>query len=268
MRLQHVPARTGWTWIGLGWKTFLRQPLALAGLFFMFMLLASLVSMVPGLGVAIVLTLIPTVNLGLMAATREAAAGRFPMPLMLFTALRGPQDRVRQMLLLGAAYAMVVAAVLLVVAMLAGDAIGPLNVSDNPSTEELQEAVAQRSTALLLFLLLYTPVAMAFWHAPALVHWHGVSPVKALFFSIATCWANKWAMMVYVLGWSLVFVLAGNLITGIAAAMGGAAAVQIVILPAILLMAAAFHTSIYFTYRDSFVREDSAPPDAGLPDAD
>ena len=44
MRLNIVPARTGWSWIRLGWKTFLRQPLALAGLFFMFMMLASLLS--------------------------------------------------------------------------------------------------------------------------------------------------------------------------------------------------------------------------------
>ena len=260
MRLNIVPARTGWSWIRLGWKTFLRQPLALAGLFFMFMMLASLLSVIPALGVALVLTLMPMVNLGLMAATREADSGRFPMPSMLVTGLRGPRDRVRQLLLLGAGYAIAVAVILLLVSVMAGDAIGPLTTVDDPSTEELQAALQQRSTALLLALVFYTPVSMAFWHAPALVHWHGVPPVKALFFSLAACWANKWAMLVYLLGWGLVLVVVGNLVTGIAAAVGGAQALQIVILPASLLMAAMFHTSIYFTYRDSFTDTQAEAP--------
>lgn len=267
MRLNIVPARTGWSWIRLGWKTFLRQPLALAGLFFMFMMLASLLSVIPALGVALVLTLMPMVNLGLMAATREADSGRFPMPSMLVTGLRGPRDRVRQLLLLGAGYAIAAAVILLLVSVMAGDAIGPLTAGDDPSTEELQAALQQRSTALLLALVLYTPVSMAFWHAPALVHWHGVPPVKALFFSLAACWANKWAMLVYLLGWGLVLVVVGNLVTGIAAAVGGAQALQIVILPASLLMAAMFHTSIYFTYRDSFMdTEPEAPVQSDRPD--
>ncbi|MFP5466091.1 MAG: BPSS1780 family membrane protein [Gammaproteobacteria bacterium] len=252
MQLQLVPARTGWSWIRLGWKTFLRQPLALAGLFFMFMLLASLLSVIPVLGVALVLALMPVVNLGLMAATREADSGKFPMPSMLVTGLRGSRDRVRQLLLLGAGYAVAVAIILLLVSAMAGDAIGPLVMSDDPGTEELQAALQQRSTALLLALVFYTPVSMAFWHAPALVHWHGVPPVKALFFSLAACWANKWAMLVYLLGWGLVLMVVGNVISAIAAAMGGAQALQMVFLPTSMLMAAIFHTSIYFTYRDSF----------------
>lgn len=263
MKLQLVPARTGWTWIALGCKTFMRQPLALAGLFFMFMLLSSLLSMVPGLGVAIVLTLIPAVNLGLMAATREADAGRFPMPLILFTALRGPQARVRQMLLLGAGYAMAVAAIVLLVSLLAGDALGPLEVGDNPDAEEIRAAVSQRGSALLMVILLYVPVGMAFWHAPALVHWHGIAPVKALFFSLAACWTNKWAMLVYLAGWMLLLVVGGNLVTGIAVAMGGAAALQIVVLPTFLLGVALFHTSLYFTFRDSFSDDALPPADTG-----
>jgi hypothetical protein len=35
MKLHLVPARTGLAWVKLGMRTFLRQPLALAGLFFM-----------------------------------------------------------------------------------------------------------------------------------------------------------------------------------------------------------------------------------------
>ena len=72
MKLQLVPARTGFTWVKLGMKTFLRQPLAMAGLFFMFMAVVSLLSVVPVIGTAISLALVPAATVGLMAASREA----------------------------------------------------------------------------------------------------------------------------------------------------------------------------------------------------
>ena len=60
MKLHLVPALTGITWVKLGVKTFFRQPLALSGLFFMFMAVVSVVSLVPVIGSAISLTAIWT----------------------------------------------------------------------------------------------------------------------------------------------------------------------------------------------------------------
>ena len=105
MRLHRVPARTGWLWVKLGLSTFFKQPLALAGLFFMFMLLVSVLSMVPLLGQALALALLPAATLGLMAATRIAAAGQFPMPAVLASAFQAGRERARAMLVLGAIYA-------------------------------------------------------------------------------------------------------------------------------------------------------------------
>ena len=51
--LNIVPARTGMAWVKQGIQTFAKQPLALGGLFFMFMALVSLVSMVPFVGGAL-----------------------------------------------------------------------------------------------------------------------------------------------------------------------------------------------------------------------
>ncbi len=80
MKLHIVPARTGIAWVRLGIKTFFRQPLALSGLFFMFLAVMSLASMVPVVGLALAMALLPACTLGLMAASKEAADGRFPMP--------------------------------------------------------------------------------------------------------------------------------------------------------------------------------------------
>ena len=47
MKLHVNPAITGWSWVKSGVRTFWRQPLAMSGLFFMFMVVVSLLSMVP-----------------------------------------------------------------------------------------------------------------------------------------------------------------------------------------------------------------------------
>ena len=46
MKLQLVPARQGTLWIKLGIQTFFRQPLALAGLFFMFLAVISIFNLI------------------------------------------------------------------------------------------------------------------------------------------------------------------------------------------------------------------------------
>jgi hypothetical protein len=46
--------------------------------------------------------LVPAATLGLMAATQEAAKGKFPMPTVLISAFRAGRQRMRAMLVLGA----------------------------------------------------------------------------------------------------------------------------------------------------------------------
>ena len=105
MRLNIVPARTGALWVKLGIQTFFKQPLALAGLFFMFMATMTVASLVPVIGFVLAMTLLPAATLGLMAATREATQGRFPMPAILVAAFRAGKQEARAMLTLGALYA-------------------------------------------------------------------------------------------------------------------------------------------------------------------
>ena len=59
MKLNVVPARTGILWVKLGIQTFLKQPLALAGLFFMYMAAVVMVAQIPVLGTFIGGLLVP-----------------------------------------------------------------------------------------------------------------------------------------------------------------------------------------------------------------
>ena len=101
MKLNIVPARAGLQWVKLGLLTFSKQPLALAGLFFMYMTAATLLSLLPVVGLVLALAIVPAATLGLMAATQEALKGRFPMPTVLISAFRAGRQRLRAMVVLG-----------------------------------------------------------------------------------------------------------------------------------------------------------------------
>ena len=249
MKLHHVPASAGIQWVQMGIRTFFRQPLALAGLFFMFMATVSVLAVIPILGTALSAVLTPAANLGLMAASREASQGRFPMPPTLISAFRQGPQTTRAILVLGGLYAGALLFVLLLGALLA-PSLDHLNPAEGMTPELVQAMINHPGTWLTL--LAYVPVLMAFWHAPALVVWHRVSPVKSLFFSLLACWQNKTALLFYALAWLGVFLLAALLISVIGGAIGGAGLLQLILYPTVMLLASMFYASVYFSFKDSF----------------
>jgi hypothetical protein len=251
MKLNIVTPRTGITWVKLGFKTFLQQPLAMSGLFFMFMALLSVASFLPFIGAAVALALLPAATLGLMAATQEATKGKFPMPSILISAFRAGKQRLKDMLILGALYAAGFLAIMAVVSLIDGGQFAKLYLIGGKITEEL---VLQTNfqVAMWATLALYLPLSLMFWHAPALVHWHGMSPVKSLFFSFMACYKNFGAFTIYGFAWMAIFMLSLLIITVLAALLGSPAFAGVAMLPVALVMFAMFFTSIYFTFRDSF----------------
>jgi hypothetical protein len=257
MKLNIVPAKTGWLWVKLGIHTFFRQPLALAGLFFMFMGAVSLLSAIPVLGSALSLALLPAATLGLMTAARQASEGRFPMPTVLASAFAAGKQRMNAMLKLGGLYAASFLLIMGISALFDGGDFASVYLNGEPLTQELTSQPGFQQ-AVWVGMALYLPMAILFWHAPALVHWYGVSPVKSLFFSAMACWKNKGALMVYFLSWLGVFMVVGMVLSIVTAVLGSETLAGVIILPAGLLMASMFFTSTYFTFRDSFVADE--PP--------
>lgn len=259
MRLNHVPARTGLLWVQLGMRTFARQPLALAGLFFLFMMVVSVLAMVPWVGQALALALLPAATLGLMAATRDAHSGQFPMPAVLASAFRAGRSRLRAILTLGALYALGSFVVTALSALLTGGEPVPAAGEANEVGAALLNQ-PEMVRHLLVNTVLYLPLGLLFWHAPALVHWHGIAPVKSLFFSALACWTNRAALLVYFLAWSGVFLGVSLTVVLLASALGGPEVLGAIVFPMAMLMSAMFFSSLYFTFRDSFVTDDGQAP--------
>lgn len=267
MKLQIVPARTGLAWVKLGIRAFWRQPLALAAMFFMTMAAMSLATMIPLVGPAIALALLPSATLAMMVAAAEATQGRFPTPAVLLVAFRTGKQRLHDMLVLGALYAVGFLAVMGLSALLDGGQFAQVYLAGAPLTKEIAEDPAFQR-AMYLAMALYLPLSLLFWHAPGLVHWHGVPPAKALFFSIVACWRNMGAFTVYGLGWLGVFLVGGIAValvsTFLTLAGLGANAAGGIMVGAALMLAAMFFTSVVFTFRDCF----DAPPPAPAAEVD
>lgn len=211
----------------------------------------SVLSMIPVIGAAVALLMLPAATLGLMVATEQAASGKFPMPTVLMVAFRAGQQRLKAMLLLGLLYAASFLGVMLISAMIDGGGFAKVYLANAPITPEVVNA-DDFQTAMWLATLLYIPLSMMFWHAPALVHWHGVPPLKSMFFSVVACWRNLGAFAVYLVAWMVVFLLGATVILMVSSALGGNDLTGAVLMPGALLMAAMFFTSVYFSVKDCF----------------
>lgn len=269
MKLNIVPARTGIQWVKLGIQTFFRQPLALAGLFFMYFAATLVLFAVPVIGPILTVVLMPAATLGIMVATEQAAAGRFPMPSVLLTAFRAGRQRLGAMLVLGAIYALASGAVMLVASLF----MAPAPVAD-PAATPTRDDVLRAAPTMLLLALIQSPMSILFAHAPALVHWHGVSPVKSLFFSVVAFWRNLGAFALYAVTWLVVGFSLLALVSVLFAVFSTAPSLQGVA-PVALLVSVMVITSLYFTFRDCFSDTpdpgqpaDNLPPPNGTPDGE
>ncbi len=250
MHLRTVPAREGLQWALQGIRTFWRQPLAMSGQFFLFMAVISLVSMLPFIGGALALVLLPGLTAGIMAATQKASEGQFPMPGMLLSAFKDPRQR-KAMLQLGGGYALGFVLLMAASTLADGGSFARVYLGGAEVTPELVNSGSFQS-ALWISMLLYIPLSMLFWHAPALVYWQQIEPVKSLFFSWLACWRNKTAFMVYALAWVLIFTSAGVLALIVTSVLGDNQAMMAVLMPLALMVTAMFFTSMLFTVQACF----------------
>ena len=275
MKLQIVPASTGVQWVQAGLRTFKRQPMALCALFTTYLLCLTLIStisqifsVIPGigsflalLGPLIALGLLPAISLTMMVAASEAAHDRRPQLNLLLVAFRGDRARTRAMIELGVFYVMGLLLIIGLSAVFDGGNFANIYLGRTPLTKEIAETDGFQ-TAMLACMILYLPLSMLFWHAPSLVYWHNVPPVKALFFSIVACLRNLGAFVVYFLAWVAVAIclaVAMSLVIGLLSfvlPLGLGFMNGLSLMMAVLLITP-FFTSIVFTFRDCF-----APPDA------
>ena len=254
MKLRIATARQGVAWVQDGVKIFCKQPLALTSLFFLTMMLLSVISAIPLVGPLAALVLLPTSTLCMMIGSALTVQGERPTLPAVLRALRVDRERRNALAMLGVFYALSFLVVLGISALLDGGQFAQLSLTgDSVSREVILQPDFQR--AMLTAMLLYVPLSLLFWHAPGLIYWHRVPAVKAVFFSLIACVRNMGAFTLYGLAWVAVVVGFGMLFALTTAILGtllGSGAALTLAIVGSLVLAAMFLTSVIFSFRDCF----------------
>jgi hypothetical protein len=265
LTLLTVAPRQGLAWVRRGFSAFARRPLALAGLFALFLFCALMLMLVPLLGGIAVLLSLPLVSLGFMLATQAIEHQRVPLPGVFFAPLRTDAKRRIALLQLGIGYALASFVVVGLTDWLDGGKFEALQAAMASQSEDSRQQVdallsdGQLQAGVALRLLMAAALAVPFWHAPALVHWGGQGALQALFSSTLACWRNKGAFVAFAAGWVLLVGLFVLLVNLLAMALQAPAAITAVVMPAALMFSTVFYASLYFTFADCFgVRGDAS----------
>jgi hypothetical protein len=109
---------------------------------------------------------------------------------------------------------------------------------------------------------------MLFWFAPVLTAWHGVPPIKAMFFSLVTCWRNRGAFIVYGLLWLATAMVVSSGLALLMDAIGARQYAFTVLFPASITLTTMLYCSFYATYRGCYGVQEPGRADApGTPSA-
>jgi hypothetical protein len=265
MQLIEVPAKSGYVWFRQGIWLFRKNPLAFLTLFFAYLLGMTLISLIPVIGGVLPLVLIPGVAVGFMAACRDTIAGKPVFPTILVDGFRSYGTAVsRRLLLLGGLYIVAMALVLAGSALADGGVLLRLMLSGEGMQQETL-ANSNLPLAVLTALAFYVPVSMLFWFSPVLSAWHDVPPLKAMFFSIVSCWRNRGAFVVYGALWFAVEITVSLGLSALLQAIGAGDLALIVLMPASIIVMTMLYCSFYATYRGCFGIQTPEQPAAAPP---
>lgn len=231
-------AAQGLVWVRQGWELFKRTPVPWAGMTALVFLLLMGVAALPVVGGWVIHILSPFIVAGFLAASRAAQQGELVTFLYLGAGLRAGGD---SLLRIGLIYMMANLLLFRLVAMVAGADLGAIMAQmEHPrqlSPDEASALLRDFFPILGLGTVVMVPLLMATWFSPALAHFEGFRPIRAMWWSLWVCAVNWRPMLVY------------SAILGLV----GIAALLIPLGLGLLFFIPWTLTSTYAAYRDMFV---------------
>lgn len=265
MNIAKVPAAHGLKWLVQGFVLLRRNFFTWLGsiltLWVLLSVAARLGYMSPllGLVVSILFCLLTPVFLGgLMIGARAVEKGEQLKIAHLFAGFR---TNTANLLATGAAFFIGNLFINWIVYVVGGTAIEQIAQAQTQNTDPavMMQAASSVLTALLVFLALSVPLAMALWFAPQLIVFRNEKSGSALRLSFQACWKNMMPFLIYGLVLlALMIVLTVTLIVLLNPKSPSAAVwvVVLLILPTTLVIL----PSIYTSYRDIFADAPSVVP--------
>ena len=231
---RQVNASNGWKWIVEGFALFKRSPVIWIALFIVYLLISMVLSMVKMVGPIVLNLLAPVFVAGFMLGCRALDNDE---ELEINHLFAGFKQHTAQLITVGGMY---LAGIIIVVGiMFAGSDQAVLHALFSGEKLDQQQTAAALGNGFLLPALLgmslMVPLIMAYWFAPILVVFHGLSGPEAMKQSFKACLRNVMPFFVYSLISMVLLVLAA-----IPLGLG------------LLIMIPTMTASLYVSYKDIF----------------
>lgn len=199
LTIARVPAGDGMAWLKQAWGVFKVAAIPWSGMTAAAFLAIMLAAQIPWVGKYLVELLSPLLVAGYMSASRAAEEGR---PVTFLHLGAGFREASRlQLLVVGGLYLLGVLLIDQIMRLLGGQGFQELvTLAQQPrdlSPEEAQAMLGAALPALLLGMLLFTPLLMATWFAPALILFEGYKPGNAMWWSLWACGVNWRPLLFY-----------------------------------------------------------------------
>src|SRR4030095_5083321 len=193
MEVRTLPASAGWAWLREGLALYRRQAFAFTALVIMYSMALMLIANVPLIGLPLAAILVPFGTLGITTAGRAAERNVMPLPSVLIDGFKSPQRSA--LVQLGLVHAGLVVLLVIVTTLFARNELAEWKVVEG-QVDAASVAANVPWDAIVVGLIVYTPILMLTWFSPLLVAWHRQPVAKALFFSLFACWRNRWPFLV------------------------------------------------------------------------
>ncbi len=197
MRIRNVAPGRGWNWIVAAFRLFRKNPVIWVVLNMALMLIGVGLSVLPVIGAYVLYLLTPVFLGGIMLAAKDLEAGQDIEIAHLF---RGFRHNAAHLVTVGGVYLVgqvVISGVMLTVGGpefqdAVNSGIGALD-----PTALTPEGAMRVMQAMLVGTLLFVPLAMAVWFAPALVILDDQPGFQALWTSLLACLRNAMPLLIY-----------------------------------------------------------------------
>lgn len=243
---------TGWHWFRDGFVRYRRNPVLMVFWVMSYWTLLGLAGLVPVVGDLLVAALAPALLVGVLAGCRALDKEGMPSFTLLFSGFR---DRLQPLMGLGVLHFMLSLGVLGLTALFDGGVLlqlmarSTLGATGNSTPPDLD---AVTLTPLVVAMLAYLPVMMAFAYAPLLVAWRGFGVGKALFFSLVGSW-RAWQGLLGLLLTILFFgVIVASVLMMLLMALGLSDAVvtSLIVVPLLAVLAPTVLSALLSSYSD------------------
>lgn len=246
---QPITLQDGWRWFRSGFVRYRRNPVLMMFWVMTYWTLLGLLGLVPVLGDMLVAAFAPVLLIGVLSGCRALDQETTPAFTVIFS---GFGARLQPLMGLGILHFLLTLGALALTAIGDGGVLlqymvrGMLGTPDlaMPDPEQLSLA------GLILALVAYMPILLAFAYAPLLVAWRGFGLGKSLFFSLIASWRAWRGLIGFLTAILLYGVLIPSVVMMLLTALGldEALVTSLVVVPIMVVLAPTVVSSFYTSY--------------------